>query len=371
MNSVQRTVVFENIKKYLESCHLEPVAGEKCVSENDTFQQVALQLFRYQFESNAPYRKLCTLRNTTPDTVRHWQDIPAVMTTSFKTAALFCGDPSTQARIVFHTSGTTRLTPGKHYMRTTELYRLAAMRTFKWACLPDVDTLPVLVIGPTIEHFPHSSLGQMFSWISSAFGTEDSRVCFSPTGIDFPAAVAWLHTQCAKNRPLLILATSLALLDFFTYLQKKQMHFSLPATSRIVDTGGYKSSNRSIERSEFLLHIGRNFGVPHEWIFNEYGMTEMSSQYYQTAVTARRFGDGVKVAPPWLRSLACDPDTLSPLAEGQLGVLRHFDLANLDSVAMLQTEDLGIVRGRTLELLGRDPHAEPRGCSLLAEELQN
>jgi len=51
--------------------------------------------------------------------------------------------------------------------------------------------------------------------------------------------------------------------------------------------------------------------------------------------------------------------------------LRHFDLANLNSVLAIQTEDLGRVAGSGFELLGRAPGAQLRGCSLTAEEWEN
>jgi hypothetical protein len=46
-------------------------------------------------------------------------------------------------------------------------------------------------------------------------------------------------------------------------------------------------------------------------------------------------------------------------------LLRHLDLANLGSVVALQTEDVGRALGNGIELLGRVPGAEARGCSLL------
>jgi hypothetical protein len=50
-------------------------------------------------------------------------------------------------------------------------------------------------------------------------------------------------------------------------------------------------------------------------------------------------------------------------------MLRLFDLANLGSVLAIQTQDLAVRRGMGFELLGRDPHAIPRGCSRSADEL--
>jgi hypothetical protein len=64
-----------------------------------------------------------------------------------------------------------------------------------------------------------------------------------------------------------------------------------------------------------------------------------------------------------------DPATLSPLPDGQRGLLAHYDLANAGSVIAVLTEDLGHRDGDGLQLLGRAPGAEPRGCSVAMDEL--
>jgi hypothetical protein len=114
-------------------------------------------------------------------------------------------------------------------------------------------------------------------------------------------------------------------------------------------------------------------------VVNEYGMTELGSQFYDSTlrdwtertemrhlqISARR-----KVPPPWVRVQVVDPETLSPLAEGATGLLRFYDLANLHTVCAVQTDDLGQQRGPGFEVLGRATGAEPRGCSLAVEELR-
>lgn len=332
-----------------------PLAAEQ------RFNELALALFRYQHATNVPYGKLCSKRGVVPDGIATWQDIPAVMTTSFKHATFFCGNAD-EAAYVFHTSGTTQRQPGKHYLRSLEFYQASALRSFAHACLPDVNLLPILVLGPAAALFPHSSLGHMFSWIIERHGKPTSAVCFSPQGIDYAGAEGWLKRHAAGQEPVLILATSLALLDF---VEHSRTRFTLPPRSRVVDTGGYKGKRQATSRNEYRRRVSAAFGIEPEWLFNEYGMTELSSQYYET-----RFLDaGGKVAPPWLRTIACDPETLAPLPDGRSGVLRHFDLANIDSVLALQTEDTGRMQNGILHLTGRDTQAEPRGCSLLAEEV--
>jgi hypothetical protein len=54
------------------------------------------------------------------------------------------------------------------------------------------------------------------------------------------------------------------------------------------------------------------------------------------------------------------------VAQGETGLIRVFDLANVYSVMAIQTEDLGIRSGDGFELLGRAVMSEPRGCSLMA-----
>ena len=59
------------------------------------------------------------------------------------------------------------------------------------------------------------------------------------------------------------------------------------------------------------------------------------------------------------------PETGREVADGETGLLRVYDLANVRSVMAIQTEDLAVRRGDGFELIGRAALAEPRGCSLL------
>jgi hypothetical protein len=52
--------------------------------------------------------------------------------------------------------------------------------------------------------------------------------------------------------------------------------------------------------------------------------------------------------------------------DGETGLVRVFDLANVYSVMAVQTEDLAVRRGDGFELIGRAQFAESRGCSLMS-----
>jgi hypothetical protein len=70
--------------------------------------------------------------------------------------------------------------------------------------------------------------------------------------------------------------------------------------------------------------------------------------------------------PPWARVQIVSPETGWEVGEGETGLIRIFDLANVYSVMAIQTEDLGIRHGDGFALVGRAALAEPRGCSLMA-----
>jgi hypothetical protein len=129
-----------------------------------------------------------------------------------------------------------------------------------------------------------------------------------------------------------------------------------------------------VSRAAVLRSCWTALGIPAYSCVNEYGMTELCSQRYDSVLDDRFRGQSLEprrlVAPPWLRTRVLDPDTLAPVAPGATGLLCHHDLANAGSVAVVLTEDLGRTVGDDgIELQGRVAGAPPRGCGLLLAEL--
>jgi hypothetical protein len=335
------------------------------------FDELALLLFEKQYAQNPTYRSLCDQKKMTPLTVGTWREIPAVTTSAFKFSRLACF-PATEEKVVFHTSGTTEHISGRHYFRTLDFYRAAALRSFKAYCLPDRDKIRMLMLGPTAEKYPFSSLGCMFSEVRQAYGTIKSGDYSSQNGLEGDRLVEDLHKAADEGEPVFILGTSLAVLQLANVLRKRRLRFKLPLGSRLLDTGGYKGRNVEISRAELLRLLVDFLGLPSSAIINEYGMTELSSQFYESKLPGIPLTDArpsIKFASPWTRAVAVDPATLEILPDGEIGMLRIFDLANVDSVIALQTEDLGRAWPDRIELLRRATGAELRGCSLLTESI--
>lgn len=328
------------------------------------FDGLARAVFAHQYEHNAAYRAYCDGRRASPDSVASWQEIPAVPTDAFKAATLLCGDPA-HAVAVFRTSGTTagRERRGTHAFLSLDLYDAALLAGFEANLLPDGERLPILSLIPRADEQPESSLSHMLSTVVARLGEPGSAWLVSAdAGLDVEAAVRVLDAIERVAQPALLAGTSLAFAHLFDALESRGRRYALPAGSRAMDTGGSKGLARELSRDELLGRFRETLGLPEHRVINEYGMTEMSSQLYA-------IGRGAHSGPGWLRTRAMDPETLEPLGEGEVGVLRHWDLANLDSVAVLQTADLGRVGPDGVELLGRARGAEARGCSIAMDEL--
>jgi hypothetical protein len=344
------------------------------------FNGMAMVLFALQFGHNQPYRKLCEARGITPNAVSHWSQIPAVPTSAFKELELTCLPPEHRTQ-VFHSSGTTEQRPSRHFhnAESLEVYEAslwAGLRNLRFT----IHDLRLLSLTPPPEQAPHSSLVHMFEVMRRKLGADEKTFvgCVGAGGgwgLDFERASAVLT---AGTQPLLVVGTAFSFVHLLDELVARNLRLQLPAGSRVMETGGYKGRSREMPRAELHARIAERLGVPASHIICEYGMSELSSQAYGvtcgewqvTGIARAESGHTSPVTrhfrfPPWARVQVVSPETGREVAEGESGLIRVFDLANVFSVMALQTEDLGVRRDDGFELTGRANLAEPRGCSLM------
>ncbi|MEO8602462.1 MAG: long-chain fatty acid--CoA ligase [bacterium] len=333
----------------------------------DHFEPLALAVFRHQFEHSLPYQRFCLSRGASPERVADWQDIPAVPIVAFKRAALCCGP----ARRLFRSSGTTAgsETRSRHLLPEPRLYQTSALTGLRQGLFPDQPRMRMVSLIAPVAALPESSLAQMVAWGLAEFGAADSGYVADADGLDVEALIETLHGSEGDGRPLAILTTTGALIRVFDALIARRLTFRLPHGSRLMDTGGAKGAPRQLSRNGLLHAVWRTFAIPGYFCVNEYGMAELSSQYYDSPIADRvrgRHAQRRKLVPHWARVSVLDPISLAPQPPGMPGVLRHVDLANAGSALAVLSEDLGMVIGNGFELLGRVPGAEMRGCSLTA-----
>jgi len=372
----------------------------------DCFDSLALKVFAHQYAHNGPYRSFCNRRRLTPNRVGHWRQIPAVPTSGFKVSELTCRPeaPST----LFLTSGTTQGVDrrGRHLVADLTLSHAAILSNAQTHLFPDLPLSPlsplsddrrllILSLTPPPSQRPHSSLIHMIDLLMRHWGTVDSRYLGASDGLDGERLRQVLERAVADYQPIALFGTTAAFAQWFEECEGLEWRVVVPPGSRLMDTGGLKLSegtnqptspasiNAISHRDVFLSVSTRLLGLPAHAIVNEYGMTELGSQFYVEARAAESnapkcfaFGSamppypkstGLYTIPPWVRVRVVDPATGNDMPPGETGLLCHYDLANLHSVMAVHTDDLGVRppgRVNGFHLLGRIAGSEPRGCSL-------
>lgn len=348
MPNSSHSQTYQNVLAEIEIFILQPESYE------GDFNSLALRLFHYQLQHNSGYSKFCKAANKL--VVTSWQQVPPLTTDVFKCLPAPSCLADDQVQHTFMTSGTTGEVRGRHHFRDTQLYDTSILTAWQQLGLPQPTKLFILT--PPPEQAPHSSLSHMMETMRQAY-CPDACYLIDKDKLD-PAP---LLDALAADQPISLLGTALAFLNLFETLPAP---LQLPAGSWAMETGGYKGSGRTLSKQELYAKFETTLGIPSERIWNEYSMTELSSQFY-----TRGIGQPHN-APHWLKIQVLDPETDQVVAPGEMGYLVIHDLANIDSVSALRTQDLAIYHDpHSFTLVGRDPSALPRGCSRSIDEVLN
>ena len=334
-------------------------------ASDEDFNALALQIFAYQFENNAPYQRFCRQREKTPRTVRGWRNIPAVPINGYKDLTLSCCDPETAERI-FMTSGTTKDgIRGKCHHPTLSVYDTSMISAFRHRFMQEHTKLRMGILFPTVQTMPNSSLAHYLSLALNEFGSDGSRYLLTNDGLNREELFAELDRAVQSDTPYALLGASFSFVHVMDEMDRLGKSVSLPEGSRILDTGGFKGQSRELELDEFYDLLESRFGVPRHHCINMYGMTELSTEFYDWGNATC---PSVKSGSHWIRSQIVNPLTGEELPIGDKGVLVHCDLAHFNCVSSILTEDAGIEVDGGFLLLGRAEGAEAKGCSMAVDE---
>ena len=319
------------------------IRGDDC-----DYDELAVALYRFQSARCDSYRVFCE-RHLEGRQVAGWRDVPAVPVGSFQTQD-YRTFPVSRTVATFQTSGTTSGVRGCHHFDSLELYRMASMRSFGAAFLPDVERILVVSL---IPYSDDSSLARMVQWVLDEFGLPGSAT-------DVTGALL-----SDSRQPVLLLGTAVGLANLFE--SKPQLR--LPPGSRVMETGGFKGRRKPLTRDE-MFGFYQRAGIAPEYALGEYGMTELSSQWYEGVVgqVSPLLSERAYEPAPWARTRVIDPLTMVDVADGEVGLLLHYDPVNRGSVAAILTADLGRRVGDGFQYRGRVPGAGLRGCSLRETE---
>ena len=311
---------------------------------DDTFEAIALAVFRYQAETNPLYKRYIELLKINPDNIQNLHSIPFLPIAFFKSHLVQSGTWTPE--VVFESSG-TRGIRSKHAIRSLEWYNTVSRQAFK-AEYGNVEKYCFLALLPSYLERKNASLVYMVDQFIRQSSYTESDFYLSHTQA-LEEKIQYCNTH---SIPTIVIGVSFALLDWAEAAK-------IPLKDTIVmETGGMKGRRKEITRAELHTKLQHAFAAPH--IHSEYGMTELLSQAYAPR-------DGIFKPPPTMHIIIRDiTDPFALLPSGRNGAINIIDLANIDTCAFIATDDIGrTFEDNTFMVLGRLDGSEPRGCSLL------
>jgi hypothetical protein len=339
-----------------------------------TFDRLALSVYAEQYRGLPFYPGYCRRAGRPPEAVTSWREIPALPIEAFKKEALAIFPPETAAR-TFLTSGTSRGPEGRGRVLkdagALRLHEAAVLAGFRRFGLPDRERIRILVLAPSTERAPHLRMAYDCSLFARLFGAAGSGHFVGEGGLEFDRVIAALREAESAGEPVLLIGATFSFVWLFEHCRERALRFRLPPGSRTLDGGGYKGRSRELTKEAFIGLATETLGLSPTHVVNLLGITEVASLFYDSVLgdhLAGRNRPRHKPNAPWTRTLAVDPETLSPLRPGETGLLLHLDLASARNVLAVLTEDLGHEVAGGFEILGRARGAELRGCSLAMEE---
>lgn len=310
-----------------------------------TFATIALEVFKYQASNNPLYKQYLELLGIKKNSVQSLRDIPFLPIQFFKNYKIKTGDWTES--LVFSSSGTTGELTSRHYLRDTFWYRENARRAFKHF-YGDVKNYCVLALLPAYLERSGSSLVFMAEdFINQSTYPESGFFLYNTNDL------LKIIKKCQKGDiPCLLIGVSFALLDL-AELEKPDLSGII-----VMETGGMKGRRKEMTREELHGILTKAFKI--DYIHSEYGMTELLSQAYSK-------GSGIFYPPPTMKILTREiTDPLDLQKYGKTGAINIIDLANLDTVSFIATDDLGkVYEDNSFEILGRIDQSDIRGCNLL------
>lgn len=318
------------------------INGIFSISDENTFQSCAMEVYNYQSHHNPVYKKFIEQLNRAKP--RNIYEIPFLPISFYKTHEVRCFH--NEIDIQFRSSGTGGQR-SNHFVESLALYERSFETCYRSQIGNPEDQIIIALLPNYLEQ-DASSLIYMVDFLIKKSNTDLSGYYLN----DYSKIIEVYNQAKINEKKVVIFGVSYALLD----LAENKLNLS---QAIIIETGGMKGKRKEITKEQLHKKLTSGFNV--SFIASEYGMSELLSQCYSDK-------NGLFTNPPWMKVLIRDTyDPLSYINQGKTGGINIIDLANVYSCSFISTQDLGKSVENKFQLMGRYDNSDIRGCNLLIE----
>ena len=314
---------------------------------NYDFDTLTLQVFKYQSRHNQTYREFLDLIHVDVTQIDELRDIPFCPISVFKSGSVKTNQWE-DTGYYFLSSGTGG-DRSRHDIKDLSKYHLNCQSIFEnhFGRLKDIQVVGLL---PHYSDNPHSSLLAMVEYFMNCSQYKGQYFLN-----DLDALADMIEDNKGHGIRTMVIGVSFALLDY-AHKYKHQLNEDFI----IIETGGMKRYRREMTKGEMHSIISDCFDGA--LICSEYGMTECLSQAYSYNDTNLMINDSFKV----VITDPIDPGVILP--NGKTGRINIIDLANIDALSFIATDDVGKINSShptKFEVIGRLSSTDLRGCNHL------
>ncbi|WP_318451799.1 long-chain fatty acid--CoA ligase [Photobacterium leiognathi subsp. mandapamensis] len=327
-------------------------------------KKLILESFHYHYNHNKDYKYYCNIQGV-DENIKSIDDIPVFTTSMFKYARLHTADES-NIENWFTSSGTKGVK--SHIARDRQsIERLLGSVNYGMKYLGEFHEHQLELVNMGPDRF--SAANVWFKYVMSlvellyptTFTVENDE-------IDFEQTILALKAIQRKGKGICLIGPPYFIYLLCHYMKEHNIEFNAGAHMFIITGGGWKTKQKeALNRQDFNQLLMETFNLFHEsQIRDIFNQVELNTCFFEDSLQRKH-------VPPWVYARALDPVTLTPVEDGQEGLMSYMDASSTSYPTFIVTDDIGIVRhlkepdpfqGTTVEIVRRLNTREQKGCSL-------
>lgn len=331
------------------------------------------EIFTHHFNNCEEYRRYAEVNNVRPDDIRTFSDIvkiPPVPSEVFRDIdKIISSVPEKEIVMVATTSSTTSKKPCKYPLDAVTLRRTTQAGV---QFLRDIDFTggSAFMLTPSPEE-SDTGLVKGMSYVLIKGLNFGNNVYFAVKGGKFETERLISQMKSCKERPRHIYGPPFALMHLIEYVENNHIDMRLDKGTRVVTTGGWKTVQRDVTKSELVERVSKAFGIKGDQIRDGYGLTDIYTMIVECE-------NHQKHVPPWVHVSARDPSDINKeVPDGESGLLALMTCIVNSYPAFVITGDMGAVwkskckcgrSGYIVEHRGRATKLGARGCAIRLEQ---